>query len=35
MFFPGDDNLQRWLAKVIKRWHSRLRADGIENGVRK
>lgn len=30
IFFPGDDNLQRWLAKVIKRWHSQWRADDVK-----
>ena len=29
IFFPGDDNLQRWLAKVMKRWHSQWHANGV------
>ena len=30
IFFPGDDNRKRWLAKVIKRWHSQWRADEVK-----
>lgn len=30
IFLPGDDNLQRWLAKVMKRWHSQWSGALIE-----
>lgn len=30
IFLPGDDNLQRWLARVIKRWHRQWRGVPIE-----
>lgn len=30
IFLPGDDNLQRWLAKVMKRWHSQWSGAPIE-----
>lgn len=30
VFLPADDNLQRWLAKVIVRWHSRWQGTMVE-----
>lgn len=30
VFLPGDDNLQRWLAKVMARWYSRWTGEPLE-----
>ncbi|MEM7030856.1 MAG: CbiX/SirB N-terminal domain-containing protein [Chloroflexota bacterium] len=30
VFLPGDDNLQRWLAKVIRRWRSQCSGEAVE-----
>lgn len=30
IFMPGDDNLERWLGKVVMRWHSQWSGEAVE-----